>query len=397
MNNAILYVGGFVLPDGNAAAQRVMANAKLLQQIGYEVILIGVDKEVDSDVSVVSTKETIQGFTTYKAAYPNSMIAWAKQLTSVVDIRAIMTHIGREKIKAVIAYNYPAIALERLLGFCTPQKIKIISDCTEWAYLENSKRLRSLLKNWDTQRRMKKVHPKLDGIIAISDYLFNYYKGSPTAILKLPPLVDKRDSKWKELQGRALQDKVQMIYAGSPGNGGKDRIDKIIEALAKIKDGIEKSFKLIVIGITKQQYLEDFSKGNIPRNMEEKVEFRGRLPHNETIKAIKQAHYTIFIRDKNLVTKAGFPTKFVESISCGTPVLTNRSSNISEYLKEGELGFFLDVRTEEQLRFSLSNAINVSKKKVVSMKDKCRSSNIFDISSNKKYFENFLKQEVFKS
>ena len=29
---------------------------------------------------------------------------------------------------------------------------------------------------------------------------------------------------------------------------------------------------------------------------------------------------------------AGFPTKFSEAISCGTPVITNRSSNIEDYL-----------------------------------------------------------------
>ena len=35
-------------------------------------------------------------------------------------------------------------------------------------------------------------------------------------------------------------------------------------------------------------------------------------------------------RDTNIVTKAGFPTKFVESITCGIPVLTNKNSNIEE-------------------------------------------------------------------
>ena len=43
MNNkgTILYVGGFIiLPDKNAAAQRVVSIAKILRDIGFEVVSI---------------------------------------------------------------------------------------------------------------------------------------------------------------------------------------------------------------------------------------------------------------------------------------------------------------------------------------------------------------------
>ena len=39
---AILYIGGFELPDKNAAAQRVVANGKLFTELGYSVYYIGV-------------------------------------------------------------------------------------------------------------------------------------------------------------------------------------------------------------------------------------------------------------------------------------------------------------------------------------------------------------------
>lgn len=40
----IIYVGGFELPDKNAAAQRVLSIAKILRELGYDVIFLGVDK-----------------------------------------------------------------------------------------------------------------------------------------------------------------------------------------------------------------------------------------------------------------------------------------------------------------------------------------------------------------
>ena len=41
----IIYWGGFELPDKNAAAHRVMANAKLFRQFGYEVVFLGMSSE----------------------------------------------------------------------------------------------------------------------------------------------------------------------------------------------------------------------------------------------------------------------------------------------------------------------------------------------------------------
>ena len=50
---SVLYVGGFELPDKNAAAHRVINNAKILRELGYRVIFCGVDreKELDTDRS----------------------------------------------------------------------------------------------------------------------------------------------------------------------------------------------------------------------------------------------------------------------------------------------------------------------------------------------------------
>ena len=42
MNKNILYIGGFNLPDKDAAAQRVMANGLLFNKLGYKVYYIDV-------------------------------------------------------------------------------------------------------------------------------------------------------------------------------------------------------------------------------------------------------------------------------------------------------------------------------------------------------------------
>ena len=45
-NHKIIYIGQFIPPDGNAVAQRVRANARLFRALGYDVVLVGCDKEI---------------------------------------------------------------------------------------------------------------------------------------------------------------------------------------------------------------------------------------------------------------------------------------------------------------------------------------------------------------
>ena len=69
------------------------------------------------------------------------------------------------------------------------------------------------------------------------------------------------------------------------------------------------------------------------------------------------------MRDDNRVTKAGFPTKFVESIACGTKVIANVSSDLESYIKRYRLGILLqDISVEcliDQLKSLLQGKNNI--------------------------------------
>ena len=65
----ILYIGGFELPDKNAAAHRVLAIAKGLRDSGNEVVFMGVSKD-NRETDVLKTKSVVQWFITYSVPYP---------------------------------------------------------------------------------------------------------------------------------------------------------------------------------------------------------------------------------------------------------------------------------------------------------------------------------------
>ena len=81
----ILYIGGFELPDKNAAAHRVLSNAKILGSLGKKVVFIGVDKSLSWDSAILATEDVVQGFETYSVPYPQKREHWIKYLTDIQD------------------------------------------------------------------------------------------------------------------------------------------------------------------------------------------------------------------------------------------------------------------------------------------------------------------------
>ncbi len=382
MSKRVLYIGGFELPDKNAAAQRVVANAKILQQFCDEVILVGTSKDANQK-DYISEIHQFEGIDYYSIKYPKNYKAW---FSHIISIKYIVDLIKQYNFTHIIAYNYPGVALYRLKKLCSKKGIKLIADCTEWYEATQGNILYRTVKKIDVYVRMKITHPKLDGLIVISDYLYDYYSNKKVKnIINAPPLVDLRMPKWQIEPKLKANEKITLIYAGSPGTGQKDRLEEIIKALQELKE--QKQIILTVVGISKEQYQTSFNvEDDEIKKLDGLIDFKGRLSHIETLKMIKSSDYQIFVRDKNLTNTAGFPTKYVEAISCGTPVLTNSSSSIVNFYEEGKTGFLLDNTSPENLVNSLKKVLLENKQTIQMMKDYCRTSKVFDISKFKNKF-----------
>lgn len=380
---SILYIGGFELPDKNAAAQRVLANAMLFREIGYDVTFIGISKREDSRVNhFIAEGDNICGFKNYYIKYPTSVKDWLVYLTTVKHITSTF-----ENKDIIIAYNYPSISLFKLHIWCKNNNKILISDCTEWYQTDLS--FLGLIKRTDTFLRMKIIQPRLSGLIAISEYLHLFYSSKMKNVIQLPPLVDKSNNKWSIISSNnpRLQSRdIKLIYAGSIGAGRKDKLSIVLDSLSILK---EKNyiFSFRVIGVSLEEYISNLH-GSIPENIKNDVYFLGRINHVEALSEVAKSDYQIFFRENNLTNKAGFPTKFVESISCGTAVISNSSSNISDYVVNNKNGFIIDISNNESISDSLSHIFS---SKVYPQVESC----IFDYHNyleNVKEFINKIKE-----
>lgn len=387
----VIYIGGFELPDKNAAAHRVLNNGKIFRDIGYKVVFIGVDKSLNYDSSILDTRKEIQGFDNWFVPYPHSNKHWVDYLCSIKDFVRVANKYS--DVRAVICYNYQAIAFYKIEKFCHKRNIKIIADCTEWYSTEGAKVLFKIIKGCDSFLRMRVIQKRVDGLIVISQYLENYYNNCKE-IIRIPPLVDLAEDKWGLPIPENSDDKINFVYAGSPGIN-KDKINLLIEILHKLKE--KSDFTFYVVGITKEEYLENHSSQNkLIENLNGRVIFLGRLPHLESLKYIRMSDFSIFLREDTRVTKAGFPTKFVESISCGIPVITNNTSDLQCYLIENVNGYFVNIQNSQLMSKKLGEILNLGSGQMAKMKKLCLESQMFDYKKYAPIIREFMENVCLK-
>lgn len=371
MKKTILYIGGFVLPDKNAAAQRVIANSLIFEQLGYKVVLVGLTRD-RRDAGVWFKRGNMECM---NLAYPSSIGEWWNYLTSDKPYQQLIADYDPT---AVIAYNHPAVALKKLLKHNRHKGIKTIADCTEWYDPKEGNVLFKIVKKWDVEKRMAEVHLEMDGIITISRFLDDFYKGKGKKTVLLPPLVDLQDAKWTERKcNHDDENKTKLIFAGSLIEN-KDRLDWIVGSISRIlpEMGKEDSVELLIVGVTEQQYRQMYQVGN-DEQLPPFVKFLGRIAHEEVIQLLLQSDFQIFLRERNLPNMAGFPTKFTESISSRTLVLTNDTSSLTDYLENGKNGFLLDIENEQALADSLKKVLALSIKDIRQLRSQMDTS-VFD-------------------
>ena len=305
----ILYVGGFILPDKNAAAQRVINNAKAIRKNGNEVIFVNYSN---------SCKEaTIKYYFDFKCyEYPERSI-----FETICFVNDILKILEIENISDIILYNYPLIGMWRIMNFCKKKNIKCIGDVTEW-YVGNHGFFYNILKNIESNVRMKYLNNHLDSMIVISNYLYEYYK-SKNEIIKIPPLVDASDEKWEI--NKKYNPVPVFCFVGNV-NKQKERLDYVVKNIEKIDKKIQLKFK--IVGISKDDFIKHY--GYEPKD--ERICFLGKLENKEAISVLKNSDWSILIKDINLVTTAGFPTKVAESITANVPIIANEFSDIFSYL-----------------------------------------------------------------
>jgi len=259
----------------------------------------------------------------------------------------------------------------------------IFADATEWYQSHNP------IKFIDSEIRMRYIHRKVDGIICISSFLNDFYAKQGNCCVLIPPLIDRESNKWKAVPVVLDNKYLNLVYSGSPGSN-KDDLEMAILSVIEAKNRC----RLHIIGLTDTEFYKNHSQMKQLINKHTQIIFfYGKLSHFESLRFIKSADFVLFLRKSNKVNNAGFPTKFVESISLGTPVITTKTSDLCKYLSNGFDGFFLDDFSLESAVKTLSVIANLSIEEYTNIKSNClRKTHAFDYRNFINDVSTFLKK-----
>lgn len=179
-------------------------------------------------------------------------------------------------------------------------------------------------------------------VIAISEYLVDFFKTTAKRVIQIPVIFDFEK---EEMYDKKMDEKIVFSYIGNPGK--KEDLGTVLDVLSELYNEGHKMFEFKVAGITKNEIIsQKIVETDKISLMGFFTSFLGRVSRQAATELYKKTSFTIIYRYDTRTNKAGFPTKFTESLFNYTPVIVNCSVNGYGYIEDGESGFV--VKNDKQ-------------------------------------------------
>lgn len=324
----VLYIAWSGLPE-TAAGIRVYQIAKVLREAGNDVIFLCLSQPTPGKQDEIE----YDGFHYILKGQSKSKIKNVENIfCGCADFCVIKDTIVTEKPDTVIVYNEKERLTKKIISFCHPRGITVGADVTEWYELSRSKKWNYIVaKNVDY--RIRKMDVNLDFVISISPFLTAYYQSHGCKnVIEIPPIIDCVKSEIITTS----QGIRHLVYAGSPAQK-----DLLLPYLCAIREINKNKIKVVadIVGVTKEHI-------SALLNIEDAEEFGivayGRVPHEDCVRLVEKADFSILFRENLRYAKAGFSTKLSESLSLGIPVLCNAVGGADEIIKDGLNGIKIE-------------------------------------------------------
>lgn len=347
----VLYVGAFRFPEGDAAASRVLMIGKALKERAVDSVYLSWGSFARIEDRDYEGRFHYQGFQ-YSALdefrrqkVPLLLRIFNYFLQGNKTLLAI-NELENNQITAIIAYHGNCVFLSRLIYFCWKRKIPLTIDCTEWyesSALPGGKYGPVSVDNW---LRMHVINRLIDRKIVISNYLKSYYGLNNKRVIRVPALVDTRILPFA---GRVLKRDsgapLNLVYAGFPGK--KDKFDDLMKAVVLMVEE-ELPINLDIYGPSETD-LESIVSHGIWHKVKDFISVKGRVSQAELFEVLPYYDFSVIIRQHARYSRAGFPTKLVESLAAGVPVICSAVGDASLYIVDDVNGYNLPVNSCDEI------------------------------------------------
>lgn len=338
---------------GSALASRLLSFAYLFNDLGHEV-------------HIVSTKTDSK-----RIGYEN--VYYEKQYTYEIlgseKSERLQSFLGNEKLKEYVdtyleSNNVGLMFMTSLgsnfssiLRTARQHKVKTILEQCEWLDSSSFGLGKCDPRFIRFSYHIYSQYKKADGIISISRLLNDYYLSKGINTIRIPSILDVQNKPYELVTNNK---RINIVYTGNTSHS-KELLKPIFEALASKSKYLE-NITFNIYGSNEKQVLRNIGNDcKLYQKVVQAVVINGKVPQKDIEGILLKADYQMFIRPNRRSSNAGFPTKLAESMSVGTPVITNETGDISLYLKDGINGYLCKDNTTEAIREVFDKIINVSR------------------------------------
>jgi glycosyltransferase involved in cell wall biosynthesis len=362
----IAYLGPFRFPEGEAGSRRVLGMARSLAAGGWRVVVGSGESDPSREVELCAEGAGSVAYVGLGELPP------AEMPRAIRPVRHLFA-LGRRAVRwlearpsppsAVILYGGYSPFVLRLHRWCRLHRVPLIADVVEW--YDARQMPGGILGPFhlNAELAMRVLFPRVDGIIAISAFLERYYQGRGCTVTRVPPTLDVR-----EIQAVTCIDRVRplrLAYAGTPGR--KDLLANAILGVLAV-DPHGEHVRLLVAGPTLREVRTLMGGVPLPGG----VQVAGRLPRQEALRVVGQAHFTLLLRPPARFAQAGFPTKLAESAALATPIICNPTSDLGDHVRDGIEGLLCRDHTPGAFAESLRRALSLTPIQLRAMREAAR-------------------------
>ncbi|MBR4710790.1 MAG: glycosyltransferase [Clostridia bacterium] len=350
-------------PDIDAGAVRTHMFAKMLMELGYsvQVISMGASTQYHSIEETDGVEHmSFRGLSNGKLMKATYYVLFPIRLWA---------HLKNHEYSVIIHSQVDEISLRVIQEYGIRKGIPTIYDSVEWfspLQFQQGEKARAYRRN---NRYNTTLIKRPSSVIAISKYLEKHFKDKGIKTARIPVVMDAKSF---DVVKETTTDYITLLYAGSPGK--KDYLENVINAISLMDVEKQKRIRFIVLGVTKDQLV---TMCGVKREVLDKVapvlEVKGRVPREEVLTAYNRADFSVLIRPSDQrYAMAGFPTKFVESLCCSTPMICNITSDLDEYCENRGNSIVLDSIDPKEIVKVLNEVVEMEPEKLTEMKDCAR-------------------------
>ena len=169
--------------------------------------------------------------------------------------------------------------------------------------------------------------------------------------------------------------------------GWKELLGDMIRAVAIVaREGGRLDFR--IYGPSPGVVAELFGSKELPPG----IRVMNKLPHADVPRMLQQADFSLILRRPTRLARAGFSTKFCESLANGTPVITNITGDMGEYMSDGAEGLICPGHRVDDFAESLRRALTLgaSQRAAMRLAARDRALSSFDFRNHAERLGTFL-------